>query len=91
MTRTEFVLRFPEFESADGAVVESALAYADRAVSDTWGANRDDFLGLVAARYLALMPFGRDARLSTKEGTTTYDGEIDRMKNAHAVARFRLA
>lgn len=95
MTTAEFLVLFPEYaalaaEDNGTELIDGALARADRRVSDSWGDRRDDVIGLTAAHMLALSPFGRNARLSTADGTTTYGTELTAMKKGHAFARRRV-
>lgn len=90
MNRGTFLQRFPEFAEA-GDLIDSALAQADREISDTVTTRRDDLVGLAAAHILATSPFGRDARLSSVKGESVYSARLDAMREIHAVGRFRLA
>lgn len=95
MTTSEFLVLFPEFAALaaeDGGtdLIDGALARSARRVSDSWGAKRDDVIGLTTAHMLALGPFGRNARLSAADGTTTYGAELALMKKGHAFARRRV-
>lgn len=92
MTGAEFVVDFPEFAALlaeDPALITAALARAERRVSDSWDTRRDDIVKLTAAHSLALHPWGRNARLSEKDGSTTYGADLAVMKKGHACARSR--
>ncbi len=92
MTGAEFVVIFPEFvalNAEDPAYVTATLARAERRVSDSWGTRRNDVVALTTANMLAAGPWGRNARLSEKDGTSTYSVELKEMKRAHACGRSR--
>lgn len=90
MTASEFKSRHPEFEATPDALVDLELANQEGHVSDTWGDQRDQFLALQTARALALSPFGRNARMVNKDGSTSYDVVIYEMKRAHGAMRGRF-
>jgi hypothetical protein len=93
MTSAAFLIIFPEFvalNAEDPTLVTAALARADRRVSDSWGTRRDDVIALTTAHQLALSPWGRNARLVAKDGTTTYGEELKEWKRGHAFARNRI-
>jgi hypothetical protein len=95
VTSPEFLALFPEFaalaaEVGGADLISGALARSARRVSDSWGARRDDVIGLTTAHMLALGPWGRNARLSTPQGTTTYGAELAEMKKGHAYGRTRV-
>lgn len=71
--RRDFLARFPEFEPASKAMIESAIAEAGRNVdADIFDTKTDDAIRWKAAHLLAISPFGQQARLSSKDGSTTY-------------------
>jgi hypothetical protein len=71
--RRDFLARFPEFEPAPPAMVESAIAEAIRNVdSGVWRDKTDDGVRWHTAHALAMSPFGQQARLVSKDGSTTY-------------------
>lgn len=95
MTTAEFLVLFPEFaalaaEDGGTELIDGALVRSARRVSDSWGAKRDDVIGLTTAHMLALSPFGRNARLSAADGSSTYKTELTEMKKGHAFARRRV-
>lgn len=92
MDSAAFVVIFPEFSALlaeDAALIAAALARAERRVSDSWGDRRDDVVALTTAHQLALSPWGRNARMVSKDGSTTYGDELSNWKRGHACARNR--
>lgn len=82
MTRAEFLVKFPEFESAPSALIDSALSDASAIVPTTWGDWREQVIGLETAQALATSPMGRNARLV--EDATIYEAKLLRLKRAQA-------
>lgn len=80
----------PEFANAGDALITATLAQVELRVSDSWGDRRDEVVELEAAHALASSPFGRNARLTAKDGTTTYGETLRRMKYGHAWGRGRI-
>jgi hypothetical protein len=78
LTIEAFTTGFPEFRNAEKGLVYAKLSEAyqqiDLSVWDT-GANGPKSgigQGYLAAHLLALSPFGQNARMIAKNGTTTY-------------------
>ena len=68
-----FLVRFPEFEPATEPMIREALGEASRNVDpDVFKEKTDDAIKWKAAHLLAITPFGQQARLVAKDGTTTY-------------------
>ena len=88
MTKTQFETAYPEF--ADGefpAMIDAALVAAEARVSDTFvGALRDQIVALECAHALAITPFGRNAKLSSAAGESTYGTQAKRIRTAHVCA-----
>lgn len=87
-----FLANYPEFaplQDTDPLTLSAALARAERRTSDSWGAMRDDIVALHAADSLARSPFGRNAALVAKDGTTSYATELEQRKKGHAFGRSR--
>lgn len=73
-----FRARFPEFEKATDTMVVAALAEAARGCDPGIFGNRfADGVCLKAADQLAISPWGRMARMVSKEGTSTYGARFD--------------
>jgi len=71
--RRSFLARFPEFEPASKSMIEEAIDEATRNVDvDVWRDKTDDGVRWKAAHLLAITPFGQQARLMSKDGSTTY-------------------
>ena len=68
-----FKARFPEFNRLPDVTIQDAL---DRGVAQTnanvFGPLQDEASSYLAAHFLALSPYGQQARLVAKDGTTTY-------------------
>lgn len=71
--RDNFLAAHPEFESATEPMVRIVIADAINNVDEgVFKTKTDQAVRLLAAHYLAVTPFGRNARLSSKEGNSTY-------------------
>lgn len=81
----DFFKSYPEMKS-NGALahIEIVQAKLDEALlevdPDVFLTKADLYQGLVAARKLALSPFGRNAKMVSQMGTTVYDAEIKRIR-----------
>lgn len=81
LTTGAFLNRFPEFAETEAGLVSSAIAEALENLNATaFGELLDEAQGYLAAHKLAVSPFGRSARLSSNDGTSTYLGEFRRIK-----------
>lgn len=71
---TPFRARFPEFDQVPDGMVNAALDDAVALTDATvWlPAHYEHAVRLEAAHQLALSPYGLTAKLSAKDGTTTY-------------------
>jgi hypothetical protein len=86
VTPTSFVALFPEFQPVHeqySTLVAATLAQVEERVSDSWGDERDEVVGLECAASIAAGPLGRAAQLQAKEGTTTYTKRLQAMREAH--------
>lgn len=93
MTKANFLIRFDEFaviNSEQPALIDAVLAEADKAISDEWGDQRDEIHGLETAHRLAISPAGRNAKLSSSMGKSTYGEQLKRRRRAFACALNRL-
>ncbi|MCK6585954.1 MAG: DUF4054 domain-containing protein [Polyangiaceae bacterium] len=85
LDRATFRARFPEFNTADDAYVDAKLAEALLQIdASVWGTKADLGQGYLAAHLLAVSPFGQQARLSSKEGETTYHKVWASLRNSVA-------
>lgn len=95
VTTSQFLVSYPEFEpihQEDSAMVDAAVARAERRLGDQWDAGvRDDIVMLQAAAMLANTPAGRAARLSEPGKESSYHCELKERKKAHAFALNRVA
>lgn len=82
MSYATFVAQFPEFVQVPQAnvqpVLDAALLELD---PNIWGLMIDQAQAYTAAHKLALSPMGNNARLVTKDGSTTYEKQLRRMIN----------
>lgn len=82
-TLAEFLVGFPEFGDADADLVEAKIASAALRVGVTvWGDQYADGVMHLAAHMLAISPYGQQARLAAKDGSSTYLVEYERMRQA---------
>lgn len=85
VTPATFKAQRPEFDALSDALVQLHLDQATRALdARVFGATFDDAVSLHAAELLALSPYGLQARLVAKDGSTTYGKLLERLKRAKA-------
>lgn len=85
MTLSQFLARYPEFQKAGTALVQSVLAEAATQLDQgVWGNLYDAGHGACAADILALSPFGQQARMVPKSGTTTYRRRFEELQKTVA-------
>lgn len=87
VTIAAFKVQYPEFALAGDAMLTAVLQGTEATTgADGFGteAERDEYVMLALAHALALSPMGRDARLSNKDGTTTYGTQMSAMRDANA-------
>lgn len=73
MDQATFLAGYPEFAESSPDLVAAKLAEAELQVDEAvCGAQTDIMHGLTTAHLLAISPFGMNARMVSKEGTTTY-------------------
>jgi hypothetical protein len=81
---SEFRTRFPEFASAPDALVTAKLSLVSLTLDpDVWGSKAHEGAYLLCAHYLAVSPFGMQARLSAS-GVSIYQQTFDVLKVAVA-------
>ena len=86
-----FLARFPEFEPASRSMVDEAIDEASRNVDpDVFGEKTDDGIRWQAAHLLAISPFGQQARLISKDGSTTYGKRFEALARSMTPG-FRVA
>lgn len=72
---------FPELSTAPDTLVNTMLASAGRSVSEeVYGDQYDDAQGYLTAHLVCLSPWGKNARLSSKEGKTTYGSRYEEIR-----------
>lgn len=85
VTLASFRVAFPEFEGADDSLVQAKLDEAVLALDErVFGARFDEAVRYRAAHTLAISPFGQNARLVAKDGSTTYGTQFDAVCRACA-------
>lgn len=81
MNLAAFRAAFPEFDTADDALVNAHLDMAEgRVDSEVFGDNYDAAHGYMTAHLLAISPYGNTAKLVAKDGTTTYGKNYEGLK-----------
>lgn len=71
--RRSFLARFPEFEPASKLMIETAIAEATNNVdAAVFGTKTDEAIRWKTAHLLSISSFGQQARLVSKDGSTTY-------------------
>lgn len=89
--RTAFIVQFPEFTNTATALVDAMLAAAALEIDlEVWGAKSDQGQMYLAAHKLALSPFGNNAEMFSKNGTTTYQAHYE-MLVRQVASGFRVA
>lgn len=77
MNLAAFQARFPEFRTADPAMVQVVLDEAATELNAAEiGAAFDAAHGQLAAHKLAISPFGRAARMLNEKGESTYQAHF---------------
>jgi hypothetical protein len=86
-----FLARFPEFEPAGRGMIRAAIEEATRGIdTEVWGDKTDDGVRWLTAHLLAISPFGQQARMVSKEGSSTYGDEHKRLMRS-VTPGFRVA
>lgn len=81
MNRTNFLTQFPEFSQADTDLIDAMLAGAATQLdAEVWGGVYDQGHAYLTAHMLACSPFGQNARMSSKDGETTYGKTFKQMQ-----------
>ncbi len=83
MTLEDFRITYPEFSTADDALVQKFLdASAEEFSPETWGTYLFNGHGLLTAHRLAIAPMGQMARLDSDKAQTTYWLEYEKLRYA---------
>lgn len=87
MTVVSFLEAFPEFTDVHSEfpdLIAAKLAQAERRVAAGTVAEfvRDDLIGLLTAHLVASAPQGQQARLASKDGSTTYWADYVRLRQS---------
>jgi len=76
-----FRIAFPELNTAPDVLVTYFLGVAEGAISaDVFGDRFDEAQGYLTAHLLALSPYGKNARLQSEKGTTTYGKRFEEIR-----------
>ncbi len=82
LTATAFKAAYVVFADLDDTQVQPHLdAAARRTPEGVWGDRAEDGHGLLTAHLIAISPLGRDARLKSDDGETTWGMERRRMED----------
>ena len=92
MTSAELRAIAPEFAKAPEAAVAEAVAQATAYVNAAlFGTDTEMAIRLRACHTLALGPYGQQARLISKDGTTTYQKQFDDLLATATAGEGRVA
>lgn len=81
----DFKLEFPAFASTDAGVVGAKLDAAQRRCDETvWGDKWTDGIKYLAAHLLSIDQNGKQARLSSSSGSSTYLTEYKNLQKGLA-------
>lgn len=76
-----FLQGYPEFAKADRTLVNAKLVEVGAQLdASVWGTHYDAGHGLLTAHRLAISPFGQNARMVARDGTTTYEREFKKLQ-----------
>ena len=86
-----FLARFPEFEPATEPMIRSAIAEAINNVdASVFKTKTDEGVRWKAAHLLAISPWGQQARMVSKDGSTTYGMQFHKLARS-VTPGFRVA
>lgn len=81
MILSTFRVQFPEFNGVSDGMVSAYLTAASLSVdASIWGGKADQGQAYLCAHMLATTPFGQNARMVSKDGTTTYETIYKRLQ-----------
>lgn len=94
LTKEQLAARFPEIENLVSERPAFVQAWLDAAATSTpisiWGGKTEEAHGFLAMHLMAITPFGAQAALASKDGTSTYGNrriEMDKQMGAAAAPR----
>jgi hypothetical protein len=80
VTLATFRTMFPELATAPDALVNQFLSVASNAIDvDVFGDRFDEAHGYLTAHLLCLSPYGKNARLQSDKGGTTYGTRFEQI------------
>jgi hypothetical protein len=81
MNLSTFRTKHPEFEKASDSLIQATLDSAeDMLDADIFGNQFDSAHEYLTAHLLALSPFGRNAKLTSKDGRSVYQDTWEMIK-----------
>lgn len=81
VSESRFLARWPHFNEVAMDTLSEALAAARLRVNEgIYGDKTDEAVMQLTAHLICIDPAGQFARLVSKEGTTTYMKEVERMR-----------
>lgn len=94
VTRSSFLVAYPEFSKAGNTLIDAQLALAELIVSDSFESQRDLAVMLRLADLLAQSPWGRDARMVPKgvdnAFSSTYGVQFQALSEANGITASRF-
>lgn len=77
VTRTSFVVAFPQFANCATALLDAKLAESERRHGELWGDLRDDAVSYYAAHLISLDPRAEGSAMSQpSNGAANYSASI---------------
>lgn len=81
MTLSDFRSNYPEMSAISDLLVGTFLARAASSLDiGVYGGLYDEAHGCLAAHLLVLSPYGKNARLQSEKGKTTYGNRFDEIR-----------
>lgn len=83
---SQFRIRYPEFAQTADAVTQAVIDDAAGMFSESaMGDQHTQAVMAQAADFLARSPFARDMKLVLKDGSTAYEGHVERLRRIAAI------
>lgn len=77
-TAAALKVSYPEFVRTDTALIDAKLAEAALSCDPlVWGSRTDEAIMLTAAHLLAISPWGQQAKLSARDGSSVYQKRLE--------------
>lgn len=85
VTRASLIEEYPEYADTPAAIVNAKIAAAVNRCDDrVFGDSFDHAVTLLACHLLAISPYGQQARVESKDDTTTYSLAFDALVRERA-------